>query len=147
MIDKGICDKWFIWNPSNCEFECNKLCDVWEYLYYGNCKCRERLVDKLVQEYSENIDEKELNTNELISVTSNYYKSVRRSCERSSCTIYIILLTIFFIISISISCAFVYFHWYLKKGNTGVTNINPSIETVIYWMQLHWTRKWEISNK
>ena len=24
MIDKGICDKGFIWNPSNCEYECDK---------------------------------------------------------------------------------------------------------------------------
>ena len=24
LIDKGICDKGFIWNPSNCECECDK---------------------------------------------------------------------------------------------------------------------------
>ena len=24
LIDKGICDKWFIWNRNNCECECNK---------------------------------------------------------------------------------------------------------------------------
>ena len=28
LIDKGICDKGFIWNPSNCE--CDKSCDVGE---------------------------------------------------------------------------------------------------------------------
>ena len=27
LIDKGICDKGFIWNPSNCECECDKNCD------------------------------------------------------------------------------------------------------------------------
>ena len=56
LIDKGICDKRFIWNPSNCECECDKSCDVEEYLDYENCKCRKRLVDKLVEECSENID-------------------------------------------------------------------------------------------
>ena len=56
LIDKGICDKRFIWNPSNCECECDKSCDVEEYLDYENCKCRNRLVDKLVEECSENID-------------------------------------------------------------------------------------------
>ena len=30
MIDKGVCDKGFIWNPSNCEYECDKSCDVGE---------------------------------------------------------------------------------------------------------------------
>ena len=23
LIDKGICDKEYVWNPSNCECECN----------------------------------------------------------------------------------------------------------------------------
>ena len=26
-----ICDTGFYWNPSNCEYECNKSCDVGEY--------------------------------------------------------------------------------------------------------------------
>ena len=32
LIGKGMYNKGFIWNPSNCEFECDKLCDVGEYL-------------------------------------------------------------------------------------------------------------------
>ena len=40
LINKRICDKGFIWNPSNCECECNKNCDFSEYLDYKNCKCR-----------------------------------------------------------------------------------------------------------
>ena len=27
-----MCDKGFIWNPSQCECECDKACDVGEYL-------------------------------------------------------------------------------------------------------------------
>ena len=60
MIDKGVCDKGYTWNPSNCECECNNSCDVGEYLDYENCKCRKRLVDKLVEECNENIDEAKL---------------------------------------------------------------------------------------
>ena len=30
LIDKGVSDKGFIWNPSNCECECNKSCDIGE---------------------------------------------------------------------------------------------------------------------
>ena len=35
LIDKWVCDKGFIWNPSNCE--CDKSCDIGEYLDYENC--------------------------------------------------------------------------------------------------------------
>ena len=49
MFDKSVCDKGHAWNPSNCEWECDKSCDVGECLDYENCKCRKRLV-----EYTEN---------------------------------------------------------------------------------------------
>ena len=32
LIDKALWDKGFIWNPSNCECECDKACNVGEYL-------------------------------------------------------------------------------------------------------------------
>ena len=60
LIDKGVCDKGYAWNPSNCDCECHKSCDPGEYLGYENCKCRKRLVDKLVEECNENIDEAKL---------------------------------------------------------------------------------------
>ena len=72
-----MCDKDFIWNPSNCECECNKLCDIGEYLDYKYCNCRKRIIDKLVEECSKNINENEtidiipLNTSAL-----NVYKKV-----------------------------------------------------------------------
>ena len=49
LVDKGICDAGFMWNPSNCECECDKSRDIGEYLDYKNCKCRKKLVDKLVE--------------------------------------------------------------------------------------------------
>ena len=60
MIDKGVCDKEYAWNPSNCECECDESCDVGEYLDYENYKCRKWLVDKLMEERSENADEVKL---------------------------------------------------------------------------------------
>ena len=45
MIDKIICDKGFIWNPRNCECECDKSSDVGVYLDYENCICWKKLVD------------------------------------------------------------------------------------------------------
>ena len=89
--------------------------------------CRKRLFDKLVEECTENINEKELHSSEMIyNLTLNDYKKV---C--SSCTIYIALFVIFLIISTSISCVFIHFHWYFKKSSTNITNINPGTKTVI----------------
>ena len=38
LIDKGECDIGSIWNHSNCECECDKSCDVGEYLEYEKYK-------------------------------------------------------------------------------------------------------------
>ena len=52
----GSCDKELIWNPSNCDCGCDEACDVGEYIDYKYCKCRKSLIDKLLEEYSENDD-------------------------------------------------------------------------------------------
>ena len=77
LIDKGICDKGFIWNPSNCECECDKTCDVGEYLDYKNCKCRKKIVHKLIDECTETMEEKQLAK---ITVTENE-NSVYKKCK------------------------------------------------------------------
>ena len=38
LIDKGMYYKIFIWNPSNCECECDKSCNIGEYLDYKTWK-------------------------------------------------------------------------------------------------------------
>ena len=82
LIDKGICDKGFNWNPSNCECEGDKSCDVGEYLDHVNYKCRKKLVDKLVEECTENIDE--------VKIAGMALFERRNDCK-SSCTIYVVL--------------------------------------------------------
>ena len=69
MIDKSICDKRFIKNPSNCECECDQSRDAGENL--ENCKYRKRLIVKLVEERSGNIHE-----NKMANITLNKYKIV-----------------------------------------------------------------------
>ena len=60
LIDKRVCDKGFICNPSDSECECDKSCDTGEYLDYSNCKCRKKLVNELVEECIKSIDEVEI---------------------------------------------------------------------------------------
>ena len=90
LIDKGVCNKGFIWNPSSCECECDKSCDIGEYFDYSNCKCRKNLFDKLTEKCTENIDEVEISS-------KNEHKN-----ECSSCTLCIVLFSIVFTISIGI---------------------------------------------
>ena len=75
LIDKGMCDKGFIWNPSNCECEYDKTCDIGEYLDYGNCKCRKKLVDKLINECAKTIEEAKMYN--MHSAYCNFYNFYR----------------------------------------------------------------------
>ena len=106
MIDEGRCDKGSIWNLSNCECECDKSCNVGKYLDYKNCRCRNKLFDKLVEECSESTDGNEMifyeNLNDYVNLCN-------------SCTVYKVLFAIAFLIIIGINSAFIYFHWYLNK--------------------------------
>ena len=79
----------------------DKSCDVGEYLDYENCKCRKKLVDKLTEECTENIDE---------------VKIAEHKC--SSCILYIVLFSIFFAINIGIGAYFVYYKYMNRDKET-----------------------------
>ena len=101
-----MCDKEFIWNPSNYECECEKLCDAGEYLDYENCKCRKKLVGKFVEECTENVDK--------VKIAGMALFEHRNECV-CSYTICVIWTVIVWTISIGIVAYFVYSRWYLKN--------------------------------
>ena len=107
MIGNGRCDKGFIWNPSICKCECHISCDVGEYLYYANCKYRKRLIDKLVEECSEDINGNEI----MYNVTLNDHGKV---CN--FCTIYIVLSIITSTTLMGIGSVCIYFYWRAIKN-------------------------------
>ena len=102
MIDKGVCDKGFIWTPTNCECECDKSRDIGEYVDYENCKCKKRLVDKLVEECTETVEEvkrakitsMELHSTELHSTNLHPAKNEDKH-KYSSCTLFIVYFQYF----------------------------------------------------
>ena len=76
---------------------------------------QKKLLGKLTEECNENINEKELHPTELHSNKMIYDSNINDYEKRcSSCIVYIILFVIFCMVGISISNAFIYFHWYLK---------------------------------
>ena len=116
LIDKGVCDKGFTWNPSDCECECDKSCDVGEFLDYENCKSRKKLVDQIIDECTETVEEVKLAK---ITPAEN-----ENSYKCSSYTVYAVLFWIFLTVNVGgIGAYFVYFDGYLKKMFTRETTI------------------------
>ena len=119
-----MCNKRFIWNPSNCECECDKACGVPEYLDYENCKYRKILVAPLIEECTETVEEVKLAK---ITLAKN------KNCHKyPSHTPYIVLVVVVCTICAEISAYFVYYNWFLVKNNVSrIKFINPT-QTAIY---------------
>ena len=77
----------------------NNLCGVGKNLDYENCKCRKRLVDKLTEECTENIDGAKLARVAL-------FEHVNESA--CCCTVCIVLTVIGLTVSIGIGTYFIY---------------------------------------
>ena len=106
MFDKG-----YLFNPSNCDYECDKSCDIGEYLYYPKCKCRKKLFDILTEECTENIDQ-----------TKIVKKTLDKNENKDKCNSFVVykvlfwILFIFFIISIGTGIG-IYFAYDKYKNN------------------------------
>ena len=124
LIDKGVYDKGFIWNPSNCECECDKNCDFSEYLDYENCKCRKKLVDKLIDECTETIEE--------LKSAKTAFAEIENENKYSSCEVYIVLMIVIFTIFTGITIYFVYYNWWLIKNNVSCIKFSTHKETKIW---------------
>ena len=111
MIDKGLWDIGYAWNPGNCECECDKSCDVGEYLDYKNCKRRKRLVEKFVEECGENVDEAKLAG---VTLFEHENESV---CYYA---VFIVLAVIALAVSIGIGAYFVYYK-YMNRNKENVS--------------------------
>ena len=107
------------WNPSNSECECDKSCDVGEYSDHSNCKCRKKLVDKLVKEFTKNIDEVEI-------ASGNEHKN-----KCSSCILYIVLFSIILTINIGIATYFVYYK-YMSRNEKNVSKYDYVYQATNY---------------
>ena len=96
-------------------------CDIGEYLDYENFKCRNKLVDKLIDECTETIEEVKLAK---ITFAKNENKY-------SSCTVYNVLMIVVFTIFTRITLYFVYYSWSLIK-NVSCIKFNTHKERKIW---------------
>ena len=73
------------------ECECDKSCDIGEYLDYKNFNCRNSIVDKLFEECTRIVDENKIYNENLNKISSNDSLS-----DCVSCTPYIVLFAVFY---------------------------------------------------
>ena len=125
LIDKGLCDKEFIWNPSNFGCECDKSCNIGEDLDYSNCKCRKKLIDKLIDECSENIEE--------INLVEKALGKNENKDKCRSCTLYIVLFLIFFIFSVINIVIGIYFDYYKYMNHNKKNLKNDGTHQTTSW--------------
>ena len=116
LIYEEVCNKSYIWSPSNCESECDKACDVGEYLDYQNCKCRKKLTNKLIDDCTKTIEETKL-INKTFTENENSYKY-------DSCIVYIVLMIVAFTISTGITVYLVSYNWSLINNNIHCIKFN-----------------------
>ena len=90
--------------------ECDKNCDIGEYLNVENCKCRKKLADKLIDACAETIDETKL-VNKTFTENENNY-------ECGSCMVYTVLMIVVIVSFTRITVYLVYCNWSLIKNNT-----------------------------
>ena len=45
-----------MWNPNTCSCECDKYCEIGQYLDYKNCVCRKKITDDLIEQCTNIID-------------------------------------------------------------------------------------------
>ena len=107
-----------------CDCECDKSCDIGKYPDYKNCKCRKKIIDKLIEECSENTDENKMLYNETLNIISS--SDNNKTCD--SCIVYIVFFSVFLITNISMAI-YIYFFLYLKNKSSnshyfGCLNIN-----------------------
>ena len=84
---------------------------------------QKKTIVPLIEECTETVEEVKLAK---ITLAEN-----KNSDKYSSCTVYIVLFSIFFTINVGIVIYFVYSHWYLKKDITRV-EFNTRTQTTIY---------------
>ena len=96
------CDKGYTWNPSICKCQCNKWCKPGQYLDHKNCVCKNKLIGRLIEEYTNVINETMINNKD--SGNNNTLQNV-----------FIGLFSVAVLIGIICFCVFSYFKSFKGK--------------------------------
>ena len=127
LVSKLVCDKGYMWNPSTCSCECDKYCEVGQYLDYKNCVCRKKLIDDLIEQCTSIVDIEIKNGLDIFTnftVTKNIVTPVNSD---NSTNIYLFLFVAVLIVAVLVAAGFIY---YCRKNST--TKLDHKIYDVAY---------------
>ena len=109
-----------MWNPSTCSCECDKYCEIEQYLDYKNCVCRKRVIDNLIEQYNGIVDI-EIKNNTLAEKNNPYDNT------------YLILFIVFLVLFIVFLIGYIYYYWRRNADTKKLRDfIYPKVETSIY---------------
>ena len=80
-----------MWNPSNCDYDCNKACKIDEYLDIESCLCKKGLFGKLLVFAC---------LDEILNTTETSLVGRKVTCEKINCLIYTLSLIIYYLLFI-----------------------------------------------
>ena len=92
-----------MWNPSTCACECDIWCKPVQYLDHKNCVFKNKLVGRVIEECTSNINKTMINNKDNIN-NNNTIQNV-----------FIGLFSVFLIVGIVCFCVFAYFRWFKGK--------------------------------
>ena len=110
LVNKLVCDKGYMWNPSTWSCECDKYCKAGQYIEYRECVYRKKLIDDLIEQCTTVVDIEINKGTDLVNISSD---SVNRSS--SSSNIYLLLFVAVLLIAL-LSAAGVFY--YFRKDNS-----------------------------
>ena len=102
------CDKGYTWNPSTCECQCDTLCKPGKNLDHENCICKNKLIGRLIEEFTSIINETMINNKDNIDNNNTRWN------------VFIGLFSVLLIVGIVCFCVFAFFRWF--KGKTKYTD-------------------------
>ena len=95
------CTKGYTWNPSTCECQCDMWCKPGQYLDHKNCVCKNKLVGRVIEEWTSIINETMINNKDNNTAEFN--------------AINYVFIGLFLLTLVICFCVFAYFKWF--KGN------------------------------
>ena len=88
---------------STCECQCDTWCKPGQYLDHKNCVCKNKLIDRVIEECTSIINETLVNNKDNIDN------------DNTICNVFIGLFSVLLIVGIVCFCVFAYFKWIKGK--------------------------------
>ena len=107
-----------MWNPSTCSCECDKYCEIGQYLDYRECVCRKKLIDDLIEQCTSVVNmEIKSGTDLVCTVSQKAFNISGDSVDRSSSSsnIYLFLFVAVLIVVLLLAAGVFY---YCRKDNS-----------------------------